>query len=132
MGIDIPVNGRLNFKANYVEVPVLAKFHLGDKEAAHSYLAIGPSVAYMADAKMRLRVLEIFPVNINVNDNFLKPFELSGVVAAGFEVPLAGKVSAFTEARYIHGFSRTLDTPLVQLPVRSRTFSGGAGLKIKL
>ena len=132
LGIDIPVNGKINFRSDYIEVPVLAKFHLGDKQAAHYYLAIGPSLGYLANSSMRIKVLDIFPVNADINKDFYKPFEFSGVAALGFELPVAERVMAFTEARYTHGLSRVLDTPIVELPVRSRTFSGGAGLKIKL
>ncbi|WP_082391138.1 porin family protein [Jiulongibacter sediminis] len=132
LGVDIPVNGKVNFRSHYVEMPVLAKFHIGDKEAAHYYLALGPSVGYLADADMRIKVLDIFPVTANINENFYKPFEFSGVAALGFELPVAKKIVAFTEARYTHGFSRVLDTPVVDLPVRSRTLAGGAGIKIKL
>ena len=132
LGIDIPVNGTVNFRANYVEVPVLAMLRFGDKSAAHSYIAIGPSVGYMADADMRIKVLDIFPLDFGLNDNFFKPFEFSGVVVAGFELPVSEKVRVFAEGRYAHGFSRVLDTGVVDLPVRSRTLSGGLGLKYTL
>lgn len=132
LGIDIPVNGKINFRSDYVELPVLAKFHLGDKEAAHAYLAIGPSIGYLTAASMRIKVLDIFPVNNDINKDFYKPFEFSGVSALGFEVPVAERILAFAEARYTHGFSRVLDTSSAELPVRSRTLSGGAGVKIQL
>lgn len=131
-GIDIPVNGKVTFRTNYVEMPVLAKVHLGDKQATHGYLMLGPSVGYMADANMRIRVLNILPLNTDLNDDLFQRFELSGIFAAGFEVPVSEKVTAFAEARYQHGFSRILDTPVVQLDVRNRTLAGGLGLKFSI
>ena len=115
-----------------MEVPLLAKVHIGDKSAAHYYLAAGPAVAYMADADTRVKVLDIFPATFNLNNDMFKPFELSGVVAAGFEVPVSEKLNVFTEARYTHGFSRVLDTPMVDLPVRSRTLAANLGFRITL
>jgi hypothetical protein len=132
LGVNIPVNGKVDFRTNYIEIPLLAKVHLGPKDATHGYVMAGPAVGYMADANIRIRVLNIFPINTNLNNDFFKPIELSGIAAAGFEVPLNEKFSAFAEARYQFGFSRILDTPVVQLDVRNRSVSGGMGIKIAL
>jgi Outer membrane protein beta-barrel domain len=131
-GVDIPLNGKVNFKTNYVEIPVLAKIHFGDKNSVHSYLMFGPAVGYLADAGLRIRVLSIFPINTNLPKAIFKPYEFSGIAAAGFEFPISGSVKIFTEARYQHGFSRILDTPIVKVPVRNQTFSAGMGLKINI
>lgn len=127
-GVNIPINGRLNIKTHYMEVPVLAKFHFGDKSAAHYYLMVGPSVGFLVDSGLRINVLNIFPINTDFPTQIFKSAEFSGVAAMGFELPVAEKIKVFTEVRYQHGFSRILDTPVVQLPVRNRTFTGGLGL----
>lgn len=132
LGVDIPINGKVSFRTNYVEIPLLAKVHLGPKDATHGYLMAGPSVGYMVDANMRIKVLNIFPLNTNLSNDLFKPIELSGIFAAGFEVPMTEKLTAFAEARYQHGFSRILDTPVVQLDVRNRTIGGGMGLKFSI
>lgn len=132
LGVDIPVNGKVNFRTNYIDLPLLAKVHLGPKDATHGYVMAGPAVGYMADANMRIRVLNVFPINTNLNNDFFKPIELSGIAAAGFEVPISEKFTAFAEGRYQLGFSRILDTPVVQLDVRNRSLSGGMGIKIAL
>lgn len=132
LGVNIPINGQVNFRTNYIEIPVLAKIHLGDKQSTHGYLMLGPSVGYMAGADMRIRVLNILPINSNLSNDLFQRFELSGIFAAGFEVPVSEKVTAFAEARYQHGFSRILDTPVVQLDVRNRTIGGGMGLKFNI
>lgn len=131
-GVNIPVNGRLNFKTHYMEVPVLAKFLFGDRDSAHYYFMIGPSVGFLADAGLRINVLNIFPINTNFPTDIFKPAEVSGIAAFGFELPIAEKLSTFTEVRYQQGFSRILDTPVVQLAVRNRSFSGGMGLKFSI
>lgn len=131
-GVSIPINGQVNFKTHYVEVPLMAKFHIGDKTAAHYYMMLGPSVGYLVDAGLRLRVLGIFPINTGLSTEVFKPLEISGIAAMGFELPVAEKLKLFTEARYQLGFSRILDTPIVQLPVRNRSFSGGLGFKVAI
>jgi hypothetical protein len=131
-GVNIPINGRLNVKTHYIEVPVLAKFHFGDRNAAHYYFMVGPSVGFLADAGLRINVLNIFPINTGFPTEVFKSAELSGIAAFGFEFPVLGRIKGFTEVRYQHGFSRILDTPVVQLGVRNRTFTGGLGLKFAL
>lgn len=128
-GVNIPVNGRVNIKTHYVEIPVLAKFHFGDKSAAHYYMMIGPSVGYLVDSGLRLNVFNILPINTDFPEEVFNSVELSGIAAVGFELPVAARVKVFTEARYQLGLSRILDTPVVQLNVRNRQFSGGMGLK---
>jgi hypothetical protein len=132
LGVNIPINGKVNFRTNYIEVPVLAKYHFGDKDAAHYYVAVGPSVGYMADAGMTIRVLDIFPVKMGLSNDIFKPFELSGVAAVGFELPVAENAKVFVEGRYQQGISRTIDTPMFELPVRNKTFGGGIGLKFNI
>lgn len=132
LGVEIPINGRVNFKTHFIEVPLLAKFHFGDKQAAHYYLMAGPAVGFLADAGMRIRVLSIFSFNADLPSDFFKPVELSGIVAGGFELPVAEKINLFVEGRYQLGLSRILDTPVIQLDVRNRSFSGGAGLKFAM
>lgn len=132
LGINIPINGKVNFKTNYIELPVLLKYHVGDKEAAHYYVALGPSLGYMVDANLSTKAFGIFPINTNLNNNMYKPLEFSGVVAMGFELPVAANMKAFVEGRYQHGFSRVLDTPVIELPMRNRTVSGGLGVKFNI
>jgi hypothetical protein len=131
-GIDIPINGKVNFRTNYIEVPVLAKYHFGDKNAAHYYLAAGPSIGYMADAGINIRILNIFPVKTGLSNDIFKPLELSGVAALGFELPVAENAKVFVEGRYQQGISRAIDTPIFELPVRNKTFGGGIGLKFNI
>lgn len=131
-GVNIPINGKVNFRTHYVELPVLAKLHIGNKNAAHYYMMVGPAIGVLADANMRIRVLNIFPINSDLPQGIFKPVEFSAIAALGFELPVSNKVKIFTEGRYQHGFSRILDTPIVQLPVRNRTFSGGMGIKLAI
>jgi hypothetical protein len=131
LGVNIPIGGTLAFKTNYVELPVLAKLKLGDPELPHAYVIIGPSVGYMVDAKAIIRVLGLFPLRPSIGTGFFHQFELSGVGALGVEFPI-GNGNIFLEGRYQHGFSRVLDIPLVELPVRNRTVGISAGFSFPI
>jgi hypothetical protein len=132
VGINIPVNGQVDFKTHYLDVPLLAKIHFGDTKKSHYYMLIGPAVGFVSDANMRIRVFNIFPINTSIPKGIFKSAELSGIAALGFEVPFNQKVKLFGEARYQHGFSRTIDTPVIQLPVRNRTYGGGIGFTVSI
>ena len=131
LGVDIPIGGTLAFKTNYAELPVLAKLKLGDPYSPHGYLILGPSVGYMTDAKAIIRVLGLFPLKPSISTDYFHRFELSGVGALGFEVPV-GNGNIFIEGRYQHGFSRVLDIPMLELPVRNRTLGVSAGFSFPI
>lgn len=129
LGINIPVNGDLDFRTTYFEVPLLAKIHLGDKNSTHAYLMAGPSIGFITNATARVRLLSVIPLKTDVNQDFFRPLDVSAVAAAGFEVPFTEKVKGFAEVRYQHGFTRIVDTNIFEFDVRNRTLSGGLGLR---
>ncbi len=131
LGVNIPIRGTLAFKTNYIELPVLAKLKLGDSDSPHAYLIVGPSVGFMTDAKAIIRVLGLFPLRPSIGTGFFHQFEFSGVGGIGAEFPV-GNGNIFIEGRYQHGFSRVLDIPLVELPVRNRTFGVSAGFSFPI
>lgn len=129
LGINIPVNGDLDFRTTYFEVPLLAKVHLGDKNSTHAYLMAGPSIGFITNATARVRLLSVIPLKTDVNQDFFRPLDVSAVAAAGFEVPFSEKVKGFAEVRYQYGFTRIIDSNVLEFDVRNRTLSGGLGLK---
>jgi hypothetical protein len=132
LGVDLNVGGRLALKTNYIEMPVLAKVKFGnDHNVARGYITFGPAVGFMADAGAVVRVLGFIPIRTDVGTGFFNQFEFSGIGGAGVEIPL-GKGKMFIEGRYQHGFSRVLDTPVIALPVRNRTFGGSLGFSIPI
>ena len=131
LGVNIPIGGTLAFKTNYFELPVLAKLKLGDPDAGHAYIIAGPSIGYLASSKAVIRILGLFPLRPNIGTGFFNRAEFSAVGGIGYEVPV-GNGRIFFEGRYQHGFSRVLDVPIIQLPVRNRTFGISAGFSIPI
>lgn len=131
LGLNIPIGGRIALKNNHLELPILAKFKLGDSNEGHAYILLGPSVGYLFDSRAVIRVLNIFPIRTGLGTGLFKDTEFSGVGALGYEIPFKnGKF--FIEGRYQHGFSRVLNLPLVQLPVRNQSVGFSVGLSFAL
>lgn len=131
LGLNIPIGGRIALKTNHLEMTILAKFKLGDSNVGHTYIILGPSVGYLFDSRAVIRVLNIFPIHTGLGTGLFKDAEFSGIAALGYEIPFKnGKF--FMEGRYQHGFSRVLNLPLVQLPVRNQTVGLSMGLSFTL
>jgi Outer membrane protein beta-barrel domain len=127
-GVDIPLNASLKMKMQYIQVPLLAKL----KTNSGVYFVAGPSVGYLTNTGLRVNVFNLFPIRTSFPKNVYKEFELSMVGAIGIEKAFTDKVSIVTEARYEGGLSRLLNTPVIQLPVRSQTYGANIGFKIKI
>ncbi len=100
-------DNKLEYKANYLEVPVLLKYALGSGEAKPFILA-GPSIGYLLDAKLKATEgSESMEMDIK---DVTKSIDLSLNFGAGFLVPL-GKNSCFITARYALGLTNANDDP---------------------
>lgn len=40
LGLNIPIGGRIALKNNHIEMPILAKFKLGDSNVGHTYIIL--------------------------------------------------------------------------------------------
>jgi hypothetical protein len=121
--VEFPISDRI--------MPILAKFKLGDSNEGHAYVLLGPSVGYLFDSRLVISVLNIFPIRTGLGTGLFKDAEFSGIGALGYEIPFKnGKF--FIEGRYQHGFSRVLNLPLVQLPVRNQSVGFSVGLSYAL
>ena len=131
LGINIPLGGQISLKNNYIELPVLAKIKLGEPDAGHAYIMVGPSLSYMISSRSVIRVLNIFPIRTSLGTGLFNRAAFSGVVALGYEIPF-GNGKFFMEGRYQQGISRVLDVPVLQLPVRNQTVGFSAGVSFAL
>jgi hypothetical protein len=130
LGIDMPLGAKARTRVNYIEVPLLLKYSLGN-EIAKVYAIAGPSVAYATSASLRPVATLIFDfnlpqVNINLNDDIYQRWELSANVGAGGEVK-TGNGKLFADARYNLGLTNMLNNPIVDLKIRNQGFNISAG-----
>lgn len=103
-------------KIRFISVPLLMKFHTGDKFA----FTLGPQVDFMSS-------VENNPGSSAVEDNF-KQTSFSG--SAGLEVLPHGRVTVF--GRYIHGFTNMNNSTGESAVLEYKNQNVQAGLKFKL
>ncbi|GAA4448144.1 hypothetical protein GCM10023189_05580 [Nibrella saemangeumensis] len=121
-GFNLPLGARVAYQAQNIEVPLLAKVNLSDGPVK-PYLFAGPAVSYMADSRVQARGTALFrtkPINLDADfGGWMNKWDFSGIAGAGVSVD-AGAGKFFAEARYEHGFTRQIQVPVVNLPVRNR------------
>jgi hypothetical protein len=126
--IDIPLNASAKLKMQYFQVPILLKI----KNNNGIYLAAGPSFGYLSNTDVRINLFGLLPLQTNFPKQVFKATEMGIIGALGAEQKISSRVSFLSEVRYEAGVSRLLNTPVVQLPVRSQNISGNVGLQIKI
>jgi outer membrane protein OmpA-like peptidoglycan-associated protein len=104
-------------KVSFIEVPLLLKFHLGDKFA----LTAGPQLDF------RLSV-DDNNNNSTVQDDDIESTSFSAF--GGFELFPHGRLTVF--GRYVHGLSDMNERPIEQGGIELRNQNIQAGLKLKL
>ncbi|MFZ1749958.1 MAG: porin family protein [Saprospiraceae bacterium] len=130
IGIDMPIGAKARTRINYVEMPLLMKYNLGN-ETAKAYIIAGPNVSYAANAELRpvaslLIDFNLPSINIDLGNNIYNRWELSGTLGAGGEVK-AGNGKIFADARYNIGFTNMLNNPVVDLRLKNQGFNLSAG-----
>lgn len=130
LGIDIPVGATAKTRFNHIEMPLLMKYSIGS-EIAKAYFIAGPNVSYIANAHIRpvanlLIDFNLPRVNINLDNDIYRRFEISGTIGAGGEFK-AGNGKIFADARYTLGISNMLDNPIIDIQSKNQGFNISAG-----
>lgn len=131
LGVNLPLGARISLQTKNVEVPLLAKINLASYDSpVQPYMILGPAVSYTADSRVSARGDGLFrtqPLNINLPlGGVMNRWDFSGVGGLGLAFN-AGAGQFMLEGRYVHGFTRQLEVPVVQLPVRNRGVSVSLG-----
>ena len=127
--LDIPIGARVAYQIQSIQTPLLLKINLSDGPVK-PYIFAGPAIGYTFDGRIRTRATALFTTkNMDVPlgiGGTINQWDFSGVGGLGLSADMgAGKF--FIEARYDHGFTRQLQVPLVNLPVRNRTVGVSIG-----
>lgn len=93
---DFSVTSRLN----YLEIPILAKYYLGNNSNGVS-IAVGPSVGY---GLFGTNSQNGFSNRFNFQDYSVNKIDLSGQATLNFETYLNGNLTNFS-IKYLHGFN---------------------------
>lgn len=130
LGIDMPLGAKAKTRVNYMEVPLLVKYSVGN-EVAKAYVIAGPSIAYAASAELRpvatlLIDFNLPAININLNNDIYQRWEIGGTMGVGGEIK-AGQGKIFADARYNLGFTNMLNNPIVDLKIKNQGMNISAG-----
>ncbi|CCH56173.1 hypothetical protein BN8_05492 [Fibrisoma limi BUZ 3] len=121
-GFELPIGARIAYQSQNLEVPLLLKVNLSDG-AVQPYLIAGPSVGYALNGRIRTRATALFttkPFDVDMNyGGGMSRWDISGVGGLGLAFD-AGAGKFFVEGRYTHGFTRQVQTPVVNVNVRNR------------
>ena len=128
-GVPLPLGARITLQTKNIELPLLAQINLSDG-GVQPYIIFGPAISYAVDSRIRTRAEALFvskPIDLDVPlGGAMERWDFSGVGGLGLAAPIgAGKL--ILEGRYTHGFTRQVNVPVVQLPVRNRGVSVSLG-----
>ena len=131
LGVNIPLGVRIALQTKNIEVPLLLKLNLASRDSpVQPYIIVGPAVSYAADSRVSARGDGLFrtqPLNINLPlGGVINRWDVSGVGGLGLAFN-AGAGQFMLEGRYVHGLTRQIEVPVVQLPVRNRGVSMSLG-----
>jgi hypothetical protein len=132
--INLPIGARVAYQTQSVQAAPLLKINLANGPV-QPYLIAGPAISYAVDGRIRTRATALFTTrNMDVDLDFgntLNPWDFSGIGGLGIAAN-AGAGKIFVEARYEYGFTRQLQVPLVNLPVRNRGIGVSVGYAFTL
>ncbi len=133
-GFGLPIGARVAYQTQNIEVPLLLKATLSDGPV-QPYIFGGPAISYTADGRIRSRATALFttkPIDIPLTfSSTLNAWDFSAVGGLGLAMS-AGPGKFFVEGRYEQGFTRQIQLPVVNLPVRNRGFSMSLGYSFPL
>ncbi len=131
LGVNVPLGARIALQTKNIDVPLLLKINLASSESSvQPYIIAGPAVSYAASNRVSARGDGLFrtqPLNINLPlGGVINQWDVSGVGGLGLAFN-AGAGQFMLEGRYVHGLTRQIEVPVVQLPVRNRGVSVSLG-----
>ncbi len=133
--LDIPVGVRVDARLRYLDIPIMAKYSIGEGPVK-GYVAAGPQIGYAMNARLKTRanfLLDFNLTNTKINLGGLghRRFDVGGVVGGGVEFN-TGNGKLFFDARYQQGFLDSFKVPVVELDIRNHGFGFGVGYKMQI
>lgn len=134
-GIELPLNARAESRFRYVEMPLLAKYTVG-QDVVQAYFVAGPTFGYATKGQIDTRANVLVEVDLgtlplNLDNIDYERFEIGAAIGAGLQLNFGG-LRAFADARYQRGFTELYNIPLVEEKVRNTGVAFSAGLMLPL
>jgi Outer membrane protein beta-barrel domain len=134
--VPLPLGIKTQNNVNYIEMPLLLKYKLGN-DVAKAYIAAGPTFGYALNGEY------VGTANVIVNVNAFKTamnfsqlnyqrLDMGAALGIGGEVATGNTGALFVEARYQHGLTTLYKVPVIDVNVQNRGIAVTAGYRINL
>jgi len=129
----VPIGITLQHRVKYLEVPLLLKGIAGNNWMEAAVYA-GPSAAYATSGKIKARPHLFvdfwgFDFPLDLDAARYNRWEVNGIVGGELAIK-AGKSRIFLDGRYIHGFTRIYDAPVIDVQSMNRGMEFTTGFRL--
>ena len=134
-GLDIPVDAKVDTRVQYVEVPLMLKYSIGEGGIT-PYIKAGATSGYAVSGKFQPKVDAIITwklpaININLENNMYNRFDVSGIVGAGVSIPTNEFGAIQFDINYRHSLNDMFVDKITDIRVKTYGFSAGIGYTIR-
>lgn len=134
-GVDLPVGARIETRLDYIEVPAMLKYTIGESGIA-PYVKAGASAAYAVNGKIQPKIdalvtWKLPEININLENDMYNRFDISGVVGAGMNIPLGENGALQFEVNYRHSLNDMFLDNITDIRIKSHGLSAGLGYTMR-
>lgn len=134
-GVDLPLGARIETRLDYIEVPATLKYTFGD-HGVTPYVKAGASAAYAINGKIQPKVDAIITwklpaININLENDMYNRLDVSGIVAAGMNLPVSETGAIQFEVNYRHSLNDMFLDNITDIKIKSHGLSAGLGYTMR-
>ena len=135
LGLDLPIDARIDTRLKYVEVPLMLKYSIGSN-AVKPYVKAGASAGYAFSGKLQPKVDAIITwnlpaISINLENDMYNRFDVSGIVGAGVDIPINETGSIQLDFNYRHSLNDMFLDKITDIRIKSHGFSVGVGYTMR-
>ena len=134
-GLDLPVDARIDTRLEYIEVPLMLKYSIGDGNIT-PYIKAGATAGYAVSGKYQPKVDAIITwklpaINVNLENDMYNRFDIAGIVGAGLNVPINETGALQFDVNYRHSLNDMFHDKITDIRIKSYGFSGGIGYTMR-
>lgn len=134
-GLDLPIDARIDTRLQYIEVPLMLKYSIGEGGVT-PYVKAGGSAAYALSGKLQPKVDAIITwnlpsININLENDMYNRFDVSAIVGAGVDIPISENGSIQFDINYRHSLNDMFLDKITDIRIKSHGLSAGVGYTMR-
>ncbi len=134
-GLDLPIGARIDTRLQYIEVPLMLKYSIGEKGIS-PYIKAGVSTAYAVSGKFQPKIDAIISwklpaININLQNDMYNRLDVSAVAGAGVDIPTNETGSIQFDINYRHSLNDMFLDKITDIRIKSHGLSFGVGYTVR-